>query len=146
MKVFIKNKQRALALSHERKKICQLVHFVLEEENRSCDEVGIFFITDAAMRKLHKTYFNDDSSTDCITFPLDDAPSAGSTYLGDLFVCPEVALSHKNPYKEVTLYIVHCLLHLLGYDDIDKALRRCMIARQTSLMKKLERKGLVLHA
>ena len=44
--------------------------------------------------------------------------------LGDVFVCPKAALLYTeekggDPYWETTLYLVHGLLHLLGYDDKD---------------------------
>lgn len=149
MKVHIQNKQKAVKLSHERKKITDMIHFLLAQEKKSCDEVGIFFITDAAMRKLHKEFFNDPSSTDCMSFPIDDctpADSCTTIYLGDIFVCPEEALKYPDPYSEITLYIMHGLLHLLGYDDIDPKDRKKMQARQRSYMKKLTQLGLILHA
>ena len=78
------------------------------------------------MCKLHRDYFNDSSPTDCISFPIDNPVPENYSLMGDVFVCPETALiyseKHKvNPYQEITLYIVHGLLHLMGYDDIELA-------------------------
>jgi probable rRNA maturation factor len=47
------------------------------------------------------------------------------SFLGDIFVCPATAISYVSShgsgevYKETTLYVIHGLLHLLGYDDIE---------------------------
>ena len=51
----------------------------------------------------------------------DDDP--GYRVLGEVFICPKAALDYTeleggDPADELTLYVVHGLLHLLGYDDI----------------------------
>ncbi len=81
-------------------------------------EVTIYFVDKSTICKLHEDFFNDPSLTDCISFPLDD-PSEEGGILGEVFVCPEVAVDYapETPLQEVALYIVHGLLHLLGYDD-----------------------------
>ena len=71
--------------------------------------------------------------------------------LGEIFVCPKTAIEYavqykKNPYEEVTLYIVHGLLHLLGYDDIEKNARNLMRKAERKHMKALTQKGLILQA
>ena len=55
---------------------------------------------------------------------MDSAEDEGYRVMGDVFVCPETAHSYVatdggNVYKEITLYVVHGLLHLIGYDDIE---------------------------
>ena len=77
------------------------------------------------------------------------AESDNYVMLGDIFVCPETAVRYAaehglDPYVEATLYIVHGLLHLLGYDDIDPADRRFMRRAEARHMKKLQAQGLVL--
>ena len=100
--------------------------------------------------KLHEEYFNDPSPTDCITFPIDEKEE--DTFyrvLGDVFVCPEVALSYSQTHildveEELTLYIVHGLLHLLGYDDIQEQDRIKIRAEELSCMNHLKEKQLIL--
>ena len=41
---------------------------------------------------------------------------------GEIIVCPSVAVANAKTYgnavnKELTLYVVHGILHLAGYDD-----------------------------
>lgn len=114
---------------------------VLEHEKVRCDEISVFFVDSQTIAELHGRFFNDPTSTDCITFPIDEIDD-GESYriLGEIFVCPKTALDfalrkHKDPFEEVTLYVVHGLLHLLGYDDIEPKARARMRRKEASLMK-----------
>ncbi len=89
------------------------------------DEVSISFVDTPTISKLHADFFDDPTTTDCISFPMDPPDGTGYLVMGDLFVCPETAHSYVashggNVYKEVTLYVTHGLLHLIGYDDIEE--------------------------
>jgi probable rRNA maturation factor len=143
MQVAVFNRQRTLEINP--KKVATLVKELVAFEERSCDEVAIYFIGKAAMRRLHGQYFDDFSLTDCISFPLD----AKAGLLGDVFVCPQVAIAYaaKNgldPYLETTLYIVHGLLHLMGYDDITEKDCKKMRAAEKRLLSHLEKRRLTL--
>ena len=77
----------------------------------------LHFVSKAEISEIHGNFFNDPTPTDCITFPFREAE-----LLGEIFVCPKVAMeySSENAYAETTLYIIHAILHLIGYDDIDE--------------------------
>lgn len=73
----------------------------------------------------------------------------GYRVLGDIFVCPQTAVDYAtrrdgDPYWEMTLYVVHGLLHLMGYDDIEPKERRRMRAAERRQMKALTTLGLLL--
>jgi len=94
------------------------------------------------MRQLHGEAFGDSSSTDCMSFPLAQGPEAqgpGDPFLGDVVVCPHVA-RQRDPsiYRELTLYLVHGLLHLMGYDDQRQEDRAVMERRQFAHLAWLE--------
>ncbi len=149
MKVLVSDRQKDLPLKHERYKIEVIAMLVIDAERRFCDEVAIHLVNAPTICKLHKQFFNDPTLTDCVSFPMDKDVQAGFCYLGDVFVCPKQALQYADehsadPYKEVTLYIVHGLLHLLGYDDIDAKDRSTMRAREQKYMKMLEKTGNIL--
>jgi len=149
MKVLISDRQKDLVLKHERHKLELIAMLVLSGEKRFCDEVAFHFVSAPIICKLHKKFFNDPSLTDCISFPMDGEPQAGYCYLGDVFVCPKQAILYaeeegQDPYREVTLYIVHGLLHLLGYDDINPVDRAEMRSREQKYMKLLEKTGNIL--
>jgi probable rRNA maturation factor len=129
-RVNISNRQSDLPLSTSSAK--KLVRFFLEHKKVDCQEVSVHFVTTRRIAKLHGEHFQDPTPTDCITFPLDQK------FLGEIFVCPRAALDYnpRQPYIETSLYIIHGLLHLLGYDDIDK--------KKRALMRKEEKRLLAL--
>ncbi len=115
------------------------------------DEVSVYFVDTSAICELHKQYFNDPSVTDCISFPMDDVNEVGYRVMGDVFVCPETATSYVaehggDVYHEVTLYVIHGLLHLIGYDDIDDEDRQVMRQGETDYLAHVTAKELWLHA
>ena len=121
---------------------------MLKNESIKWNEVSITFVSEKEICSLHKKYFNDPSSTDCISFPIDSEYSEYSI-LGEVFVCPKVAIEyatkHKNtPGKELTLYIVHGLLHLIGYDDISEKERKIMRKKEAYHINLLQKENLIL--
>ena len=143
MKISISNRQKDLPLP-PKKAICSLVTAILKYEGCTTDEVGLFFVSNKEMCALHEQFFHDPSPTDCMAFPMD------TSYLGDIFICPYTAITYAkkkklDPYKEVTLYIVHAILHLLGYDDLDPSKRKKMRQKERIHMKQLEKAELVLQ-
>ena len=102
------------------------------------EEVSIYLVSEKQIAKLHDQFFQDPTSTDCISFPLDEK------HLGEVFVCPKVAIVYAtergiDPYTETALYIIHALLHLIGYDDLEKNAKRLMRKKEKSCMHHLER-------
>jgi len=106
-------------------------------------QVSIYFVTEKKIAELHKQFFDDSTPTDCISFPLDD------THLGEVFVCPSIAIKYGkkhrvDPFEEILLYIVHGLLHLIGYDDIKSNQRKRMRSMEKKCMHHLRTKGMSL--
>ena len=149
MQVVIFNSQKDLSLSKKKSHIQKIVKWVLKEKKVFCDEIIFHFVTKKEIKKIHKQFFNDPTETDCITFPLDTGSKSGYKVLGEAFICPSVALDYGkehnlNPYAELTLYIVHCILHMLGYDDIQKKEQVKMRKEEKRLLKALQQHGLTL--
>lgn len=103
------------------------------------------------MRQLHSDLFDDPSPTDCITCPLDSpkAPAHPHHVLGEAFICPKTALDYAmthsiDPWEEVTRYIIHCILHLVGYEDKTVRGRSLMRRKENALLKSLGRRGHLL--
>ena len=146
MKVYIKNTQSDLPIQAKQVKL--LVQSFLQNHKVFCSQITIHFVTDKKMCAIHGQFFNDPSSTDCMTFPLDHF-SEENPNLGDIFVCPAVALDYSKQfntdhYSEVSLYIVHGLLHILGYDDIEKEDRRIMRTMEKKELTRLSQLNLLL--
>lgn len=128
----------------------KVVGAVIALEKQVCDEVSVHFVTEKEICKLHKKYFNDPSVTDCVSFPMDDFESVtGYRILGDVFVCPQTAVYYaqehcSDPFLECTLYIVHGLLHLMGYDDMEPKLKAAMRKAEKKHMNNLRKLNLLL--
>ncbi len=148
MDVHVFDDQKSLKLPHA--VVQAIASQVVSEEGHQYDEVSIHFVDTKNISELHKQFFDDPTPTDCISFPMDDADSVGYRVLGEVFVCPEVAIEYSeehghDPYEETTLYIVHGLLHLLGYDDIEEKDVAKMRAAEQRHLASLKKRGLILQ-
>lgn len=147
MIIHISNQQTALKiLSSSVKKI---VREVIRHEGTSCDEVSVYFVDTPHICELHDQFFQDPAPTDCISLPIDEEDGLGYRVLGDIFVCPQTAIEYANthdtdPYEETTLYVVHGLLHLMGYDDQEEKDIAEIRAAETRHMNHLKEKRLIL--
>ncbi len=144
--VLISDSQAAIELDAE--SVRALVAFVLEAEGAPEHvEVSVAIIDDAAIAALNARHLDRHEPTDVLAFPMAEAPAAaggpaGPTagLLGDVVVSAERAVAHcrehgGNPVEEVALYLVHGLLHLLGYDDLGEPERGRMRARERALLR-----------
>lgn len=145
--IHIFNEQSALPIDLEQ--IPPLIHQILHEEGEKANELSLYFVEMKVICLLHDKYFSDPSPTDCISFPM-DGPMDPYRILGEIFICPEAAChyakSHPKTtaYQELTLYIVHGMLHLFGYDDINQIDRKKMRGAEKRQMQKLKELGLIL--
>lgn len=131
MLISIVNNQSVIKLNN--KKIERQIKIILKEEKISTDEVILNFVDVKTIKNLHLKYFNDPLETDCISFPIDSPQDRKIGYhiLGEVFICTNVAIKCSKKYKvstneELSRYIIHCILHLIGYDDINKEDRKVM--------------------
>ncbi|MFZ0565225.1 MAG: rRNA maturation RNase YbeY [Chlamydiales bacterium] len=151
MKVFVFNQQKDLFIS--KRGVKPIVKEVLSLEKRSTDELAIYFVSTEEISELHKEFFDDPSPTDCISFPIDQRQGLGYHILGEVFICPKTAIDYilkrgeevnEDIYRETTLYLVHGLLHLLGYDDIEESDQKKMRAAENRHMHHLLREKVLL--
>ncbi len=148
MKIVQLNDQADLAIDQQQ--VESLVRAVCRLEGLDGDELYLNFVTKEKISDLHRDFFDDPSETDCITFPLDGPKTSAHTafphIIGEVFICPQVAfesLPHA-PYDELSLYLVHTLLHLAGYDDIEEADTYEMRDAERRIVAALHEKNLVL--
>ncbi|HSX13240.1 MAG TPA: rRNA maturation RNase YbeY [Chlamydiales bacterium] len=123
LQLSIYNHQKALPIS--KRLITRIVKEILSFLQVDCKEVSIYFTTIQIISELHEQFFNDATPTDCISFPID------KEHLGEVFICPAVAIEYASkhdidPLKETILYMIHGILHLIGYDDLDPVSKKMM--------------------
>jgi len=141
MKVDIRDLQDKVKLDKAR--IIKCATFVLNKMGEGPSELSLVFVTDLYIRKLNRRYRNVDSKTDVLAFPMRERSgflSKESPILGDVVVSTETAKreagKRKVPLqKEMNLYIVHGILHLLGYDDQTPSGRKKMKAKEKEFLE-----------
>ena len=119
-----------------------LVHFTLSSEEAH-GAVEVAFVDDETIADLHLRFMDIPGPTDVITFPLaDDEPEAGAgsleRSLGEVVVSTDTACRQGpeyglDPLDEALLYVVHGVLHLLGYDDRTEPDADRMASRQREI-------------
>lgn len=91
---------------------------------------------------LNKEYFSKDEVTDVISFPLAD--ELDPNYLGEVVVSVEEAVSVADGLrfsweKELLLYLIHGILHLLGFKDKTNKQRQKMEEKQQEIVSKFKK-------
>ncbi len=116
MKVQISSNQSAVECRPRR--IRRLVRQTLRQEGRDAD-LSIALVDDGQIADLNRRYLGRDDVTDVLAFPYGTGEGGVE---GEIVVNAELAARRAadgphGPEGELMLYIVHGLLHLLGYDD-----------------------------
>jgi probable rRNA maturation factor len=118
--------------------------FLISSLKIDTDELIVHFVTTKKICCLHRLLFDDPSATDCISVPIDPPSKHKSGYhlLGEIFVCPKTAKLYADehgldPHEELMRYVIHGLLHLIGYDDMTVKDRRVMKKKEEECLKLL---------
>ncbi|REK20654.1 MAG: rRNA maturation RNase YbeY [Actinobacteria bacterium] len=108
-----------------------LAELVLSEEGYPSDaEVTLLLVSDAEMSSYNARFLDRDGPTDVLAFPVEDlrpgvVPDVDTNgpplLLGDIIIAPSYISRQAEEYgvsfeDEISLMVVHGLLHLLGYD------------------------------
>lgn len=123
---------------------------------RVCQAVlSISVVDNDTIHRLNRDYLKHDYATDVISFQLDwsaagrQAPghasegrSAEAAIEGEIVVSWQYAEEMAErcgwePCHELTLYAVHGMLHICGYDDLTAAEKQIMRSRERFIMKYL---------
>ncbi len=123
------------------KLIEKLAELVLEGEKKNT-ELSIRFVGDKAIAKMNEKYLHHSGPTDVISFPMREGSFSKlhAELLGDVVISAERAIAQagqlgKCVSEELCLYVIHGILHLMGYDDIAPANRRRMEKKQEQWMR-----------
>jgi probable rRNA maturation factor len=148
----------------------RLARLVVDAEQVPGDsELSIIFVDEQVMSDLNERFLGATGPTDVLAFPLDDdvvlggrqpdqggrgpgspsEPGDPPTLLGDVVVCPAVARRQARAANgalddELSLLVVHGVLHLLNYDHAEPQESEAMKRRERELLdqfRELERDG-----
>lgn len=97
----------------------RLVQAVIDGEGVTLQYLGIILADHDLVLALNRSYLQHDYLTDVLAFPLEETPGVvdGEVYV-DLDTAAERHAEFGHTFEEeARRYVVHGLLHLLGYDD-----------------------------
>ncbi len=109
---------------------------VLSEINLEAASCAVVFVDDMFLAKMHKQYLSDPAVTDVITFNLGNETVEGEIYISIDRAAVQAAQYRTAVEDEIIRLIIHGLLHLKGYDDIDEQDRKIMKEEENRLTEK----------
>ena len=105
---------------------------------------NIIFVNNPYIHELNKNYRNIDRETDVITFALEDDKTFNpeERILGDIYISIDKAKSQSEEYghslkRELCFLAVHGMLHLLGYDHMEKEEEKVMFKLQEEILDEM---------
>lgn len=102
-------------------KIEQLIRFTCDKFALHAGRISIVFVNDEKISQIHLDFMDDSSTTDVISFDLSDEFDDFKTF--EIVVNSDMARRQSqlrsNAFQaELALYVLHGLLHNLGFDDL----------------------------
>ncbi|PSQ64720.1 MAG: rRNA maturation RNase YbeY [Bacteroidetes bacterium QH_1_61_8] len=102
----------------------RLVRHVIDAEDGTLVHVSLVLSDHSTVRRLNREYLDHDYNTDVLSFSLrgqDEDPST-EVVEGEVYVDLDTAADRHEEFdtsfgREAYRYVVHGVLHLLGYDD-----------------------------
>jgi probable rRNA maturation factor len=147
--LLIQNRQRATPINT---RFLRTIIAALLEETLKLEtfDLAINLVRAPEMACLNETFLEHEGSTDVITFDYAESPTcntqAAARYLhGEIFISIDDAASQARQFRttwqsELARYIIHGVLHLQGFDDLNPAARRKMKREENRLLKEINRR------
>ena len=106
-------------------------------------ELGVQLVGSREMARVNQQFLAHEGSTDVITFS--HAEPGDERLHGEIFICVSDAVAQAAEWgttwqSEVVRYLVHGVLHLRGFDDLEPAKRRVMKRHENRLVARLARR------
>lgn len=126
MVIAVKNFQkRPLNLT----RISRVVKTILRHEEVRRAEMGVIFVSAQKIKSLNKKFLRRDYATDVLAFDFRERDACPGHpggrregLIGDILISVGTASRNARIYRtslerEIVLYVIHGILHLLGFDD-----------------------------
>lgn len=103
-------------------------------------KLSVSFVDNKTIQRYNKKYMHKNRPTDVLSFPMGEGEKVegDEDYLGDVMVSVEMASIRAceflhEPGKELMIYLIHGVLHLLGYNDTQSCSRILMDEKQVKM-------------
>ncbi len=132
----IQNLQTTIPLNCD--KLNKIIQKVLKVQRIASGHLAFVFVNDTKIRALNKKYLRHDYATDVLTFDWSEKKRSSSID-GEIVISTQMAKRNAAEYKvsahdEILLYMIHGVLHLLGYEDHSSSGIKKMRAQEKKLM------------
>jgi len=114
-------------------------------------DLTIVLTGDNQIRTLDRNFLGKDSPTDVLSFPASETdPETGRLYLGDIIISvpraeAQSAAGGHSLEAELSLLVVHGVLHLLGHDHAETEEKNRMWAAQNEILTRLGVPSTIIH-
>lgn len=149
-------------LNFQTDRLTKLVKTVCSRFNLKKAAINIAIVNDSEMKNLNKKFLNRNNATDCLSFDLSDDPGLFAKRTGikqqkknipkrrrsdekiiELVVNGERASKEAkrrghSGQAEMALYVLHGLLHNLGFDDSTQSKAKKMHETEDQILQELE--------
>ena len=103
--------------------------------------ISLILVDNNKIHEINKNYRNKDYVTDVISFESDDEEN--DLYAGEIFLSIDRAFEQAKMYqhsieREFAFLLCHGILHLHGYDHMNKVDEEIMFAKQEEILNKLK--------
>ena len=120
----------------------RVIKRTLMKEKALASIFSIIFGSEEEIQTINKTYRQIDKVTDVISFAFEDNKDdfmLENRVLGDIYICIPRMISQAKEYghsetRELSFLVVHGLLHLLGYDHMNKEDEEKMFGLQKEIL------------
>ena len=136
----VRSRQRQVKL--DQKLLRTIVNWLLAEElGLKKYELSLQFVGAKEITALNENFLHHEGSTDVITFDYGNSREQ-SMVVGDVIICVDEAIAQAPRFRstwqtELVRYVVHGVLHLLGFDDKTSAKRKRMKRREDDLVGRI---------
>ena len=137
-----------IELTNNSKEVCdeteivKVATFALEKMGIHPDsELSITLVDEEEIEKLHIQWMDLPGPTDVLSFPMDElkpfSAAQGPGIIGDIVLCPKFAAKQakSSVAEEISLLTIHGVLHLLGFDHVEKEEEKEMFALQDKILQ-----------
>ena len=137
MRITIINQQKKIPINKRAtentvRKILRILKVV------SAGELTVAYVNNKAIQELNYRFLDKNHPTDVLCFDL----SEGNKFIADIIISTEKAgensrIFNTSPKKEIALYLIHGILHLLGYKDYRRKDRKEMQRKANQILDQI---------
>ncbi len=145
--IFSKPSKTDLKISRKKfRNLLSRAAFLINLKAGSTQKISVAFVSLSKIAKINEEFVGHEGITDVISFDYRGADTLNDEYT----VIAELIVSHEKAFfeaqkrrntsfaEELTLYMVHGLLHVHGFDDLTPGDRRKMRRAERKIMAALK--------